>query len=99
MTFVGLISETTCLSIIVVFGDQMNFSFVLFFFNSKSCKLYERVTHVFCKEDNILFFFKQMCVQNETQLFGNLEHIALKLGLLVFFYLKLDVWFEDFTLM
>lgn len=38
-----------------------------------------------------------MCMQNETRLFENLEDIALKLGLLVFFYLKLDVWFEDFT--
>lgn len=55
MTFVGLISETPCLPIIVVFRDQMNFT--VCFFNSKSCKLYERVTHVFCKEDNILFVF------------------------------------------
>lgn len=53
----------------------------------------------FVRKIIFFFFFKQMCVQNETQLFGNLEHIALKLGLLVFFYLKLDVWFEDFTLM
>lgn len=53
----------------------------------------------FVRKIIFFFFFKQMCVQNETQLFGNLEQIALKLGLLVFFYLKLDVWFEDFTLM
>lgn len=32
-----------------------------------------------------------MCMKNETRLFENLEHIALRLGLVVFFHLKLDV--------
>lgn len=32
-----------------------------------------------------------MCMKNETRLFENLEHIALRSGVLVLFYLKLDI--------
>lgn len=35
-------------------------------------------------------------MKNETRLFENLELIALRSGVLVLFYLKLDVCFEDF---
>lgn len=35
-------------------------------------------------------------MKNERRLFENLEHIVLRSGILVLFYLKLDVWFEDF---
>lgn len=35
-------------------------------------------------------------MKNETRLFENLELVALRSGVLVLFYLKLDVCFEDF---
>lgn len=101
LTCVGLISVTPCLPIMVAFGgrDEVQVGVVFFFFNfflnSKSCIIWVTVGY-FVRKILFCYLFFNKYVWKVKQFFENLDSMALRLDLLVFFYLKLGIWFEEF---
>lgn len=71
------------------------FFFFNFFLNSKSCIIWVTVGY-FVRKILFCYLFFNKYVWKVKQFFENLDSMALRLDLLVFFYLKLGIWFEEF---